>query len=112
MPDQDPMQIQWDAMETAIEHTLDMRRKAKAYIATRPAVGRRLSKDERREEYLKLRAQPELIRSMVQEFQQRYKLPPDKPIPRAVVERILMGERDIADLKEEAGPAIVPPEVT
>lgn len=99
MPDApDLMQVQWDAVSATKDRLVEVDRRLKAETVM-PAVGRKLSKDERAQDYRSLRRQPELILSKWDELVDRFPsgITERRPYPRALIDRLLLGERDIAE---------------
>lgn len=88
MADDDPMAILQRAMQRAYARNLELARQRRQ-AAVRPALAREMTPQERLEDWLRVRQQPALLASKVQELQARYKLPPEKPVPRRVVEYVI-----------------------
>jgi hypothetical protein len=67
-------------------------------MITSPAVGRKLSRQERLAQHRALLGNPLLIEAQFDELSARYQLTPDRPIPRRLVLRL---ERAVRELAEE-----------
>jgi hypothetical protein len=85
-----------EATEVGGGLNLDLLRDVNAMI-TSPAVGRKLSRQERLAQDRALLGNPLLIEAQFDELSARYQLPPDKPIPRRLVLRL---ERAAKELEE------------
>jgi hypothetical protein len=92
----DMMGLLREATEVGGGLNLDLLRDVNAMI-TSPAVGRKLSRQERLAQDRALLGNPLLIEAQFDELSARYQLPPDKPIPRRLVLRL---ERAAKELEE------------
>ncbi len=86
-----------DAMETARNLAVDDIRQKKESLIQSPAVGRKLSRQERLAQHRALLGNPLLIESQFDELSARYQLPPEKPIPRRLVLRLERAAKELAE---------------
>jgi hypothetical protein len=66
-------------------------------LITSPAVGRKLSRQERVASHRALLGNPLLIESQFDELSARYQLTPEKPIPRRLVLRLERAAKELAE---------------
>jgi hypothetical protein len=66
-------------------------------MITSPAVGRKLSRQERLAAHRALLGNPLLIESQFDELSARYQLTPEKPIPRRLVLRLERAAKELAE---------------
>jgi len=97
MPEQDLMAMMRGAFEEARDEVVDVVRWGRASIVQGPAVGRKLTAQQRRERYRAWRASPDLQAASFDELSARFELPPEKPIPRRLVDYARLGEREAND---------------
>lgn len=113
--DADPMAINHEVMESVVDRLIESRRQARANLVTRPAVGRKLTPQERRIEYMKVRSDPVALQELFAQEAQRWGqgLTPERPIPRSLVDWLVSAERELQKELEQDGaqPALAEREV-
>lgn len=92
------MEIYSEAMDAARGNFREMMRDMKAKLVTQPLGGKRMSPDERRQNYFALSRDPALLQSQYDFLQQRFGLPnPDRPdhiIPRRLWDGLKKGKQE------------------
>ena len=98
MPDnQDLMQIGQDALDEAKGLAVEQIRTMKAEVVNRPAFARELSREERLTSHRRFLSDAQLMDDTYSELAARFKLPPDKPIPRRLLDYGLLIMKELGD---------------
>ena len=103
----DPLEIVQEALKEAGQRYVETVRTMKSDVIMRPAVGPKLTRQERLNQYVTVRNDPAQVGGMFDELAAKYKLPEDKPIPRRLVDYLLRNEKEMSKdaegLMEELG---------
>ena len=100
MPD-DKMALMQEARTEALETIMEADQEAKAEIL-RPALGTKLSKQERLAAQRAFLADTEAAEAQYDELTARFQLSDDAPIPRRMVNRAIQAAREVRKADEEA----------
>ncbi len=104
MPD-DKLTLMQEAREEALETILDADRAAKAEIL-RPALGTKLSKDERLAAQRVFLADVPAAEAQYDELTARFQLSDDAPIPRRFVNRAIQAAKEVQEAEREEPPEV------
>ncbi len=98
----DLMAMGQEAMEEARDSAVEAGRSIKAQLVNRPAFGRKLSRQERLDRHRAFVSDPIQIEARLDELSARFNLPEDKPIPRRLVDYLLLAQREMTEEVEDA----------
>lgn len=89
-----------DAADMARELAVDDIREKKESLIQSPAMGRKLSRDERMAQNRALLSNNLLVEGQFDEMSARFQLTPEKPIPRRLVNRLRRAAKELAEEAE------------
>ena len=91
----DLMAMGQEAMEDARDGAVEAARSIRAQLVNRPAFGRKLSRQERLDRHRSFVSDEFQIDARYDELTARFKLPEDKPIPRRLVDYLLLAQKEL-----------------
>ena len=97
----DLMAMGQQAMEEARDSAVEAGRSIKAQLVNRPAFGRKLSRQERLAQHQAFVSNPVLVDARFDELSARFNLPEDKPIPRRLVDYLLLAHKELTEEAED-----------
>ncbi len=102
MADPDLMAMGQEAMEEARDIAVQQVREMKANVVNRPAFGRRKTRQERLTEHRAFLADPLAPAAKYDELAARFQPPPEKPVPRRLVDYALLAARELGEEERDA----------
>ncbi len=98
----DLMAMGQQATEDARDSAVEAARSIKSQLVNRPAFGRQLTRQERLERHRAFVTDPVQIDARYDQLTAQFNLPEDKPIPRRLVDYLLLAQRELTKEAEDA----------